>query len=164
MGLRILLTMFCLLVTSLGQACAAQYPPHVYATGNIMEIDRCASAWLIKRFVDEKAVFRFYPPESLITGIQTFDRPEGDWHRTHDKATFEVIAEDEGIKDRKITFIGNLIHDMEVNFWANKSNPETMRFASGLRRELEKGESSEDKLQRCFIFLDKYTAELVVRP
>ncbi len=160
MGLRILLTMFYLLAAPVGQACAARNAEHVYATGNVMEIDRCASAWLIKRYIDNKAVFRFYPPGILITEGKAFDRPEGDWHRTHDRATFEIIARAGKINNSKITFIGNLIHDMEVNFWGNKSNPETMRFASGLRRELAKGKTCEDKMQRCFAFLSRYTESL----
>jgi len=112
-GFKIMFALLCLSALITRNTGADQDAQHIYSTGKIMEIDRCASAWLIKRFVDNKAVFKFYPTNTLITQGKAFDRPEGDWHRTHDKATFEIIATSKGIDNQKIIYLGKLIHDLE---------------------------------------------------
>ena len=46
---------------------------HLYSTWDVLETDASASAWLIKRHVDPKARFKFFPKGELITEGIAFD-------------------------------------------------------------------------------------------
>jgi len=62
-----------------------------YSTWENMEIDKCASAWLVWRFTDKDAVFRFVPKGKLITQGIPFDVPEAQIRRYHNLSAFEYI-------------------------------------------------------------------------
>jgi len=64
---------------------------HLYSTWDTMEVDKCASAWLIKRFVDKEAEFKFFPSGELITEGIPFDTPDSEFRRYHNMSTFESI-------------------------------------------------------------------------
>jgi hypothetical protein len=142
-----------LMIVSVGNT-DAEEAPHLFATGEILEVDRCASAWLIKRFVDKEAVFVFYSTNDLITEGTPFDRPEGKLQRTHSKSTFEVIMQAYGITTPELQHIGQLIHDLEINFWGKKDNPESLQLAAEVRKQFQ-GKSPELGLKACFSYFDQ---------
>lgn len=121
-----------------------------------MEVDRCASAWLIKRFVDKEAVFKFYPKSSLITDGIVFDRPEGKLQRTHTKATFEVIIDEYDITDSRLHNIAGLLHDIEINFWGKKENPESRKFEATVRKFINSSPNNDECLAVCFRYFDQF--------
>jgi hypothetical protein len=132
-------------------------PAHLYATGRTMEIDRCASAWLIKRYVDPKAHFKFYPDGELITEGTPFDTPEAELRRTHNQATFEVIMARYGLKEEGLAALARSIHEIEIGFWATSGrSPETTRLETTLGELLRNSETSPEAMQACFSFLDNY--------
>jgi hypothetical protein len=78
--------------------------------------DRIASAWLIRRFIDPEARFKFvsgkgYRPQQ---GEQRFDMFEAEFTHEGDKCTFEVLLERAGLKDFALRAIAEIIHDIDL--------------------------------------------------
>src|SRR5438552_7378681 len=64
-------------------------------------IDRIASAWLIRRFIDPAARFRFVPPKGYepAPAELRFDMYEGEYTHQGDHCTFEVLCDHFKLKD-----------------------------------------------------------------
>jgi hypothetical protein len=78
--------------------------------------DRIASAWLIRRFIDPEARFKFvsgkgYRPQE---GELRFDMFEAEFTHEGDKCTFEVLLERTGLKDGALRAIAEIIHDIDL--------------------------------------------------
>jgi hypothetical protein len=79
-------------------------------------IDRIASAWLIRRFIDPEARFKFVsgkgyrPHESELR----FDMFEAEFTHEGDKCTFEVLLERCGPKDAALRAIAEIVHDIDL--------------------------------------------------
>src|SRR5215813_6430046 len=79
-------------------------------------VDRIASAWLIRRFIDPQARFKFvsgkgYRPEE---GELRFDMFEAEFTHEGDKCTFEVLLERGALKDPALRAIAEIIHDIDL--------------------------------------------------
>jgi len=79
-------------------------------------VDRSASAWLIRRFIDRKASFAFAPEEQVPKEGVPFDmfRSGGFGHRGDD-CTFETLRKDFRIRDSKVGVIAEIIHDADLS-------------------------------------------------
>jgi hypothetical protein len=75
-------------------------------------IDRMASAWLIRNFIDRKAEFAFgeKPSKQQVP----FDMYEGEFSHHGGLCTFEVLADKFGISDRAVSRIGEIVHDIDL--------------------------------------------------
>jgi hypothetical protein len=78
--------------------------------------DRIASAWLIRRFIDPEARFKFvsgkgYRPDE---GELRFDMFEAEFTHEGDKCTFEVLLERAGLNDSGLRAIAEIIHDIDL--------------------------------------------------
>lgn len=75
-------------------------------------IDRMASAWLIRTFVDARARFAFAerPPKGAIP----FDMYEGELSHQGGACTFEVIAGRFGLADPAVAWLGRVVHDVDL--------------------------------------------------
>jgi hypothetical protein len=79
-------------------------------------VDRIASAWLIRRFIDPEARFKFvsgkgYRPDA---GELRFDMFEAEFTHEGDKCTFEVLLERGALKDPALRAIAEIIHDIDL--------------------------------------------------
>jgi hypothetical protein len=92
------------------------YKNRVWVTRPRPGVDRCASAWLIRRFIDPKARFAFAPEDQVPNGAVPFDmfHAEGFGHRGDD-CTFETLQKDFRIRDGKVKVIGEIIHDADLS-------------------------------------------------
>ncbi|MCP4666509.1 MAG: chromate resistance protein [Deltaproteobacteria bacterium] len=79
-------------------------------------VDRIACAWLIKRFVDPDARFKFVTskvyrpkPDEL-----RFDMFEGEFTHEGDRCTFEVLMEQFHLPDPALGRIAEIIHDIDL--------------------------------------------------
>jgi hypothetical protein len=78
--------------------------------------DRIASAWLIRRFIDPEARFKFvsgkgYRPKE---GELRFDMFEAEFTHEGDKCTFEVLLDRCGLKDAALRAIAEIVHDVDL--------------------------------------------------
>jgi hypothetical protein len=75
-----------------------------------------ASAWLIRRFIDPEARFKFVPakgykPES---GELRFDMFEAEFTHEGDRCTFEVLIDRLGLADPALRPIAEIVHDIDL--------------------------------------------------
>jgi hypothetical protein len=78
-------------------------------------IDRMASAWLIRRFIDPHATFAFGEPGTRRKpGTLAFDVFEGDFTHEGDRCTFEVLRERFGLSDPRLDDLAELVHDLDL--------------------------------------------------
>jgi hypothetical protein len=87
-----------------------------WVTRQDVYVDRIASAWLIRRFIDPEAQFKFvsgkgYRPHE---GELRFDMFEAEFTHEGDKCTFEVLLERCALKDPALRAIAEIIHDIDL--------------------------------------------------
>ena len=94
-------------------------------------IDRIASAWLIGRFIDSKARFKFVAAEGYRPrpGELRFDMFEAEYTHEGDACTFETLVARFGLGDRALRVIAEIVHDIDCKE-AKFGRPE----ASGIER------------------------------
>jgi hypothetical protein len=78
-------------------------------------VDRFASAWLIRRFIDAQAAFVFADSPDRYPDAVPFDMYQsGGFKHEGDQCTFEVLQERFGIKDTAVRRIGEIVHDLDL--------------------------------------------------
>ena len=90
------------------------YKSRVWVTRPRPGVDRSASAWLIRRFIDPKARFAFAPEERVPPAAVPFDMFQGGFGHRGDNCTFETLQNDFRIRDRKVKLISEVIHDADL--------------------------------------------------
>ena len=93
------------LATLQGRRWATRPRPHV---------DRVASAWLIKRFLDPGAEFVFAPPDELPAGVIPFDMAGVELGHHGDDCTFETLLHRAGLHDRRLKAIAEIVHEADL--------------------------------------------------
>jgi len=78
-------------------------------------VDRIASAWLIKRFIDPEARFKFVAPEGYVPrrGELRFDMFEAEYTHEADRCTFETLVRRFRLRDPALRAIGEIVHDID---------------------------------------------------
>jgi hypothetical protein len=79
-------------------------------------VDRLASAWLIRRFVDPRARFRFIDPqrETLRRAEIGFDMVGAAYTHEGDRCTFETLVRRFGVADAGVAAIAEIVHDLDL--------------------------------------------------
>ena len=92
-----------------------EYVGRVWVTRPRPGVDRSASAWLIRGFIDSKARFAFVPEERVPREAVPFDmfHERGFGHRG-DACTFETLQRQFRIRDRRVKVISEVIHDADL--------------------------------------------------
>jgi hypothetical protein len=86
-----------------------------WVTRTGVHVDRIASAWLIQRFIDPEARFKFVRgDEAAAPGELRFDMFEAEFTHEGDLCTFEVLMQRFGIKDKALGRVGELVHDVDL--------------------------------------------------
>jgi hypothetical protein len=87
-----------------------------WVTRTGVHIDRIASAWLIGRFIDPEAQFKFVPGPDYVpeTGELRYDMFEADFTHEGELCTFEVLVQRFGLRDSALRQIGEIVHDIDL--------------------------------------------------
>ncbi len=93
---------------------AREYRGRVWVTRPRPGIDRSASAWLIRRFIDRKARFTFASEEHVPQEAVPFDMFQGGFGHRGEDCTFETLQKAFRIRDQKVGVIGQMIHDADL--------------------------------------------------
>lgn len=98
----------------------------VWVTRTGVHIDRMASAWLIRRFIDPKARFKFVPSRGYVPnkGEIRFDMFDAEFTHEGDLCTFEVLLERFGVADAALRAIAEIVHDIDLKV-STYGRPET---------------------------------------
>ena len=77
-------------------------------------VDRIASAWLIKRFVDPEAEFVFASPDQIPGDAIPFDMAGVDFGHHGEDCTFETLLRRTGLRDRKLAVLAEIVHEADI--------------------------------------------------
>lgn len=87
-----------------------------WVTRKNIHVDRIASAWLIRRFIDERPSFQFvvgqgYTPKK---GEITFDMFDATFTHVGDRCTFEVLVDQFDLREPGLVALAEIVHDIDV--------------------------------------------------
>ena len=87
-----------------------------WVTRQGVHVDRIGSAWLIRRFIDPDARFKFVPGKGYRPdeGELRFDMFQAEFTHEGDKCTFEVLLDRAALKDSALRAIAEIIHDIDL--------------------------------------------------
>ena len=77
-------------------------------------IDRIASAWLVKRFIDPDAQFVFAPPAAFPEDAIPFDAPGVELSHQGEDCTFETLVKRARLRDRRLVRLAELVHEADL--------------------------------------------------
>jgi hypothetical protein len=126
----------------------------VWATRRGVQIDRIASAWLIRRFVDPDAEFRFVDPKEPSRPDELrFDMVGGDFTHEGDACTFETLARRLGRPDPALHQIAEIVHDIDIKDgkFGRADAPGVQQVILGI---VLHGSDDEERLRRGFALFD----------
>lgn len=119
----------------------------VWVTRSGVHVDRIACAWLVRRFVDPDATFKFVDARSYLPGPGElrFDMAEAEFTHEEDRCSFETIVLRAGLSDDPaLIAIGEIIHDLDIAD-SKFNRPETPGLGAILSGVCA---STDDDLQR----------------
>jgi hypothetical protein len=127
----------------------------VWVTRKGIHVDRIASAWLIRRFIDPEAAFRFVADRSFepTDGELRFDMFNGEFTHEGDLCTFEVLLARFKLGDPALRAIAEIIHDIDLKE-TKFGRPETAGFERLVAGIAVGHREDEDRLARGGAVLD----------
>jgi len=142
-----------------GEALAEVGRGQTYVTWGIFEPDKCASIWLIKRHIDPEVRFVFFARDQEPPPGIAFDTPDARFRRYHNKSTYETFIDHHGLADRRLVYIGRIMHDIEVNVWERKAMAETRRVEAEVLKILSDDEPQQT-VDACIKYFDALYSSL----
>jgi hypothetical protein len=132
----------------------------VWVTRRGIQVDRIASAWFIRRFIDPNARIRFIDPAApaVRAGEITFDMQDADFTHEEDRCTFETLIYRLHLHDTALSRVAEIVHEIDIKD-EKYSCVETGGVRQLLAGMLMANPSDEDRLDRGFaLFDDLYQA------
>jgi len=129
-----------------------------WVTRKGLYIDRLASAWLIRRFIDKKARFKFVPGKTYRPkpGELRFDMFEGEFTHEGDRCTFETFVHRLVLDDAALYAVAEIVHDIDLKD-AKYGRPEAAGIESLVAGIASSNKDDEARLARSApIFDDLY--------
>jgi hypothetical protein len=131
------------------------YTSRTWVTRKGVHVDRIASAWLIRRFVDPNPRFKFvaakgYRPEPDELRFDMFD---AEFTHEGDLCTFEVLLDRLNIGDSALRRIAEIIHDIDLKE-SKFGRPETAGIGLIVNAICTKHKEDFDRIEGGTILLD----------
>lgn len=91
------------------------YLGRTWVTRKDVHVDRIASAWLIKNFIDPKAKFKFVGAKNYKSKNKEccFDMFNGEFTHIKDLCTFEVLVQSFDLRTSGLDLLAEIIHDLD---------------------------------------------------
>lgn len=127
----------------------------VWVTRTGVHIDRMASAWLIRRFIDQRPRLKFVPSKGYrpAPGELRFDMFDAEFTHQGDLCTFEVLLRDFALDDPALAALGEIVHDIDMKE-ARFDRPETAGVEHLIAGIAWSHEDDEDRLAQAGAVLD----------
>ena len=107
-----------------------------WVTRKGIHVDRIASAWLVRRFIDPDARFKFVASSGYVPepGELRFDMFEAEFTHEGDRCTFEVLVDRFGLDDAGLRAVGEIIHDIDLKDekFGRLEKPGVARLVTGI--------------------------------
>lgn len=120
----------------------------IWATRPHVGIDRMASAWLIRRFIDPAARFVFVAEGSVRTENELrYDMADADYTHEGDSCTFEVLLERFELHGAGLVALAQIVHDLDLK--DGKFKPEEAAGVGAVIEGIKRtAKDDEDRLLR----------------
>lgn len=133
----------------------------VWVTRRGVKVDRIACAWLIRRWIDPGARFRFVAGKGHPPGDDEirFDMFEAEFTHKGDMCTFEVLTQLVGRNDPALAAVGEIVHDIDLKDgkFGRAETPGVANLLDGVvagneddSKRIERGGQLFDDLYRFF--------------
>lgn len=134
---------------------AVDFAGRTWVTRKGIYVDRIACTWLIRRFIDTHAQFRFvsgknYKPQPADVRFDMFD---GEFTHEGDLCSFEMFVKRFFPKDRALKEIGRIVHDLDLKD-GKFGKPETAGVGSLIEGIALAHKTDEDRLKAGRAVLD----------
>jgi len=128
----------------------------VWVTRQGVHVDRIASAWLVRRFIDPEPTFKFVPAKGYAPtdGELRFDMFEAEFTHEGDRCTFEVLIEKCDLTgDSALQAIAQIVHDIDLkdDKFARDEAPGIARLIAGIAMA---NKDDEERIRRGFAVFD----------
>ena len=130
-------------------------PGRTWVTRTGVHIDRIASAWLIRRFIDPQARFKFVAPRGYRqrSGELRFDMFEAEYTHVGEDCTFQTLVRRFALRDRALSAIGEIVHDIDCKD-DRYHRPETAGVSSLIRGIAQAHDTDRARIERGTAVLD----------
>ena len=119
---------------------AKDYVGKKWVTRKDVYIDRMASAWLIRRFIDAKARFVFLPKstDKMPKDAIPFDMYGSEFTHHGNDCTFETLIKAFGLEDAALQPVAEIVHDIDLkdNKYGRKEVEGVEQIINGLSQRL----------------------------
>jgi hypothetical protein len=135
-------------------------PGRTWVTREGVFVDRIGSAWLIRRFIDPKARFKFVPARGYQPepGELRFDMYQAEYTHEGERCTFQTLLARFGLQDPALEAVGEIVHDIDCKD-EQFGRPETQGVARLLRGIADDTAQDTERLERgARLFDDLYAA------
>ncbi|KML17142.1 MULTISPECIES: chromate resistance protein ChrB domain-containing protein [Burkholderia] len=134
-----------------------EYQGRAWATRQRMWVDRVASAWLIRRFIDAQARFIWLAsPADCPADALGFDFDGATFTHVGERVTFEVLLASFGLdKDPALMRVGEIVHALDVG---GPAAPEAVGFEAVMAGTRQRTENDDQLLEQMGAVLDSLYA------
>lgn len=139
------------------------YSARTWATRRHLWVDRVASAWLIRRFIDPKAHFLWLAtPADCPLDALGFDYDGAAFTHVGERVTFEVLLASFGLEqDRGLARLGAMVHALDVG---GAFVPEAAGFEAMLGGARQRATDDDQLLADMGVVLDSLYAHFGAEP
>lgn len=134
-------------------------PGRTWVTRADVHVDRIASAWLIRRFIDPQARFKFVPGRGSepASGELRFDMYEAEFTHEGERCTFQTLLRRFGLNDPALAAVGEIVRDIDCKA-ERFGRPETAGLASLIRGIVSLHDADETRIERGAATFDELYA------
>ena len=140
-----------------------EYQGRTWATRQRMWVDRVASAWLIRRFIDPDAHFIWLPsPDACPPEALGFDFDGATFTHVGERVTFEVLLASFGLdEDAALLRLGGIVHALDVG---GPTPPEAIGFEAVMSGTRQRIENDDQLLAQMSPILDALHTHFAANP
>lgn len=133
----------------------AEYRGRVWITRKGIHVDRMASAWLIRRFIDEQATFKFVPARGYRPQKREvrFDMFDAEFTHEGDCCTAEVLMARLARKTNALRPIVEIVHNIDLKD-AKFERPETPGVEALITGICARSKDDQERLERGTAMFD----------
>jgi hypothetical protein len=123
-----------------------------WVTRENANVDRIACPWLIRRFIDPSAEFRYVPREQVLEtaakeGAHSYDAPGATYTHRDGKCSFDVLVDEFGLTgDPALVRLAEIVHAADVSEDRNMSPEGPGLYAIAHGFALVHGTADHEKL------------------
>ena len=134
-----------------------RYRARTWATRRRLWVDRVASAWLIRRFIDPEARFRWLArPSDCPKNAVGFDFDGAAFTHVGERVTFETLMASFGLdEDPALQRLAAMVHQLDVG---GEPVPEAVGFEAVLAGARERLDGDDELLAEMSVVLDSLYA------